>query len=133
MATMHTDRLDPDHLDEARASLIARIEELGRRLHAARERLDLPAHIVAHPLAAVGIAFAAGALLGMRRRRPITPGDGPVERSFARVVAAGIGALALRVGKEIAFKQAADYARGWWSAREAAASREPQMETFFRH
>ena len=130
MATMHTDRLDPDRLDEARASLIARIEELGRRLHAARERFDLPAHIVAHPLAAVGIAFAAGALLGISRRRPAKADS---ERSLAGVVAAGVGALALRVGKEIAFKQAADYARGWWSAREAAASREPEMETFLAH
>jgi len=125
MASIH------DDLDEARASLIARIEELGRRLHEARERLDIAAYITAHPLASVGAAAAVGALLGMRRRKPST-GE-VVERSFAAAAAGAVGALALRVAKEIAFKQVADAARSWWSSREAAASHEPQMETYFEH
>ena len=110
-----------DHLDEARASLIARIEELGRRFHVAREKLDLPAHIAAHPLASVGAAFVLGALLGLRRRRPRTTASEPtVERSLAGAIAAGVGAFALRLAKEIALKQVAESARGWWSTREAA-------------
>jgi hypothetical protein len=125
MASIH------DDLDEARASLIARIEELGRRLHEARERLDIAAYITAHPLASVGAAAAVGALLGLRRRKPRA--GHVVERSFAGAVAAGVGALALRVAKEIAFKEVADVARGWWSSREAAASHDPQMEMYFEH
>ena len=130
MASIETDRLE-DHIEEARASLIARIEELGRRLHDVRARLDIAAYITAHPLASVGIAAAAGALLGMRRR--VRREAETVQRGFAGMVAAGVGALALRVAKEIAFKQVADAARGWWSSREAGASHEPQMETYFEH
>lgn len=126
MATVDTHRLD-----EARASLIARIEELGRRMHAVRARLDISAHIAAHPLAAVGAAAAVGALLGLRRRAARR--SDAVERSFAGAVVAGVGALALRVAKEIAFKEVADAARGWWSSREAAASHDPQMEMYFEH
>ena len=126
MASIH------DDLDEARASLIARIEELGRRLHDVRERLDIAAYITAHPLASVGAAAAVGALLGLRRRRK-PRAEAVVERGFAGAVVAGIGALALRVAKEIAFKEVADVARGWWSSREAAASHDPQMEMYFEH
>jgi len=136
---MATTTHDPDperaRIDEVRAHLIERIEELGRRFHAARAKLDLRAHIVAHPLASVGAAFAVGALLGLSGRAPrpaaAAATDAAVKRGIGGVIAAGVGAFALRLAKEIALKQVAESARGWWSAREAAASREPAMETFF--
>jgi hypothetical protein len=132
-------RTDPDRLiEDARASLVEHLGELGRRFRAARERLDIPAHIVAHPLPAVGAAFAIGALLGMRgggRRARKEAG----QAGLGSAVMAAVGALAVRLVKELAMRGAAQAAKGWWEQRqgvspsERRASYQPSMEPFLRH
>jgi ElaB/YqjD/DUF883 family membrane-anchored ribosome-binding protein len=53
----------------ARNRMIRRLVEVSRRVDTAREKLD-PAHIIGdHPFTAVGIAFGAGALLGLPGKR----------------------------------------------------------------
>ena len=109
-------RTDPDrHIEDARASLVAHLGELGRRFRAARAQLDMPAHIAAHPLAAVGAAFALGALLGFRGGRPR---DGGEPRSLGRAALAGLVALGVRAGKDIAMRRLAEAAQAWWTQRQ---------------
>lgn len=135
---------DPDRqIEDARASLVAHLGELSRRLKVARARLDVPAQIAAHPLAAVGVALAAGALLGLsggrRRARATEPGEAREGGGLGRAALAGLGAIALRVAKELALRGAAKAARSWWEqqeqahASEARTSYDPHMEPFLRH
>jgi hypothetical protein len=130
---------DPERqIEDAREKLVAHLGELGRRLKEARARLDFPAQIAARPLVTVGAAFAVGALLGLRaaaRRHRAEPREG----GLGRAVLAGLGALTLRVAKELALRSAAQAARGWWeqhqqaSMSEVRTSYDPHMEPFLRH
>ena len=120
MSAAETER----RVEEARASLIARIEEIGRRVRSVRERIDVERYIVAHPLVAVGAAFAAGvalAALGGRKRSG--------ERATG--LRAVIGSLAVAGVKEIAMHQL----RGWLdpASAQAATSRQPEVESFLAH
>ena len=132
---------DPERqIEAARAKLVAHLGELGRRLKAARARLDIPAQIADRPLAAVGAAFAVGALLGLRasgRRRQVRA---PREGGLGRAVLAGLGALTLRVAKELALRGAAQAGRTWWEQQQQQApmsevrtSYDRHMEPFLRH
>jgi hypothetical protein len=125
-------RSDPDHhIAEARESLVAHLTELRRRLHAMRARFDLPARIAAHPLPVVGAAFALGALLGLRGGRR-QPREGEASRSL---VLAALGALGVRLAKELAMRGATEAARGWWERRQSSEVRtsyEPDVEAFLR-
>ena len=112
-------RTDPDRLiEDARASLVAHLGELGRRFRTARARLDVPAQIAARPLASVGAAFALGALLGLRGGRKHAAPEAE-ESGLPRAIATLLGALAVRLVKEVAMYGATEAARGWWQGREA--------------
>jgi hypothetical protein len=140
-------RTDPDrHIEDARASLVAHLGELGRRfrtaraqIDAARARLEVPSqHIAAHPLPAVGAALALGLLLGLRgggKRRD----TGDSERGLARAALAGLVAIAVRAGKDLAMRRFTDVAQQWWEQRQQAGSSEYRtsynrgVEPFFDH
>jgi hypothetical protein len=134
-------RSDPDRLiEDARASLVAHLGELGRRFRTARARLDLPAHIAAHPLAAVGGALALGALLGLVAGRKPAPGDAAAKGGLGRAAAAALGALGVRLAKELAMRGATEAARSWWEGRmrevpasEIRTSYDPTIEPFLEH
>jgi hypothetical protein len=112
-------RTDPDrHIEDARASLVAHLGELGRRFRAAREQLDVPAHITAHPLAAVGAALALGALLGFRGGSKRKHDD--ESRSLGRAALAGLVALGVRAAKDVAMRRFTDVAQEWWMQRQQA-------------
>lgn len=131
---MQTTDSDRD-LEDAKASLMAHVEELGRRFKEARDRLDLPSHIAAHPLLATGAALALGALLGMRRSIRVEP-EGEARRTVAGALFAGLGAVALRFAKDFATREAADVAKRWWDQRQSTeyeSSRDPSVEAFLRH
>ncbi len=130
-------RTDPERqIEQARASLVAHLGELRRRFKSTREQLDVRAKISAHPLPAVGVAFALGALLGLMRGggRKREPG----EAGLGRAVLAALGALGVRLAKELATRRAADAAHAWWERRQQAASSEvrtsyePGVEPFLR-
>jgi hypothetical protein len=122
------------HIADAKAQLTARIEELGRRFHQVKQKLDLPAHIEAHPLIAVGGAFVLGALLGMRRKDRRRP-DGTVERGMGGAILAVLGAIGLRLSKEVAARYVSDAAKSWLAQRDSdrAASHDPSVESFLGH
>lgn len=140
-------RTDPDrHIEDARASLVAHLGELGRRfrtaraqLDAARARLEVPSQrIAANPLPAVGIALAAGALLGGLRGGSRHRDSAP-ERGLVRAAFAGLLALGFRAAKDLAMRRFADVAQDWWTQRQQGSSSEYRtsynrgVEPFFDH
>jgi hypothetical protein len=136
---METTTQDPDRrVEQARESLLARVEELGRRLQDAKDKLDIPAHIAAHPRAAVGIAFAAGLLLGFpgKRTKSKTPDKAEVKSGFIGASMAMLGSLAFALAKNVAFHHLSGEAKSWWDKRygmEADASRTRDVESFLEH
>jgi hypothetical protein len=134
-----TTQEDPDRrVEEARESLLARVEELGRRLQDAKDKLDIPAHIAAHPRLAVGIAFAAGALLGFpgKHSKSHVPGKAEVKSGLVGAAMAALGSLAFALAKNVAFHHLSGQAKTWWDrkyAMEADASRTQDVESFLKH
>lgn len=139
------ERQDPDRqIEEAKASFVAHVEELSRRFRGARARidelrtkLDVSNRIAAHPLLAVGIAFGAGAMLGLLRRpsrklvvREVThQGDGEVAKRGA--LAGVIGAIAMGLIRDLAVSRLSGYARDWYERRHE--SEQPEIEPFLEH
>jgi hypothetical protein len=121
-------------VERAKASLLSRVEQLKHRFADAGHKLDLHAQIAQHPLSAVGIAFAVGALVGWRRRESAV-GSG---HSLSSAVIAGLATVSLRVVREIAMGQLSQIARHWWVEQEGApmpapGTRRPNTEPFLEH
>lgn len=120
----------------AKASLLSRVELLKHKLTEARQQLDLPAQIAKHPLPAVGLAFALGALVGRWRRRSAP--EGPAPGSLRSAVFATLTAIGMRVVRDVALAQLGHTVRQWWSGRgdepatELAAS-SPPGDPFVAH
>jgi hypothetical protein len=136
--TMETTTPDPDRrVEEARESLLARVEELGRRLQGAKDKLHVPAHIAAHPRLAVGIAFAAGLLLGFPgKRSKSTPHDkAEVKSGLMGVAMATLGSLAFALAKSVAFHHLSGQAKHWWDRKYAMETdaRTRDAEPFLEH
>lgn len=135
-------------VEEAKASMFARMEELARRIEDARRKFDVKAHIAAHPRAAVGIAFAIGALLaipgsGSGRRSSVPAGKAEVKSGLIGALTATIGTLAFGFIKNAAMRELGDVARDWWvrrqaeaggvGANEVKASQTRDVESFLEH
>jgi hypothetical protein len=95
---------------------------------------DLQAKIAAHPWPIVGAAFALGAIIALGTRK------GDERRSIGSMVAAGLGAVALRLVKSYALGKLGDAAKDWIGDRvnamgstEQATSRQPAVESFLEH
>lgn len=109
----------------AKASLLSRFDELKHKLGDARSNLGVRQQIAQHPLPAVAIAFALGALAGSRREGPAVPERRG--RSLGGAAMWALGALGLRILREIALGQLGDMARQWWLERYGEPAREPSM------
>ena len=115
-------------VEDAKASLVARLEELGRRIRAARVQLDIPARIAAHPLVAVGVAFALGAVLGGIGRRTRVP-DAEVKRGLGGAIVAALGAFAVGALKDFAMHQVSGAASQWFErGTEDETSRAAELQ-----
>lgn len=125
-------------IEDAKASLSSRFEELGRRFKDVKETVDVPSKIADHPWPSVGIAFAVGALFAFvgssRRDRPSDDKGG-----IGRTLVAALGALAFRAVKDMAFSQLADLAKSYFAdpdaptQAEVKGSRDPSVEAFLEH
>jgi hypothetical protein len=106
------------YVERAKASLRAQVAVLERRLGDVRSRIDLPEQIRRHPLPAVGIAFALGALAG-GRRRPRGPAPSPATKqsTLGGKALALVSALGLQLLRELAIGQLKHTAERWWSER----------------
>ena len=136
---MATTTENPDRqVADARASLRAHVEELGRRIKDAKQKLDIKAHIAAHPRAAVGIAFAVGALLAFPKKggKPKEANKAEVKGGIAGAIVAAMGTLAFTLVKNVAMHQLSGMASDWWDQRremENGVSRERDIESFLEH
>lgn len=119
-------------VEQARESLAARAEELGRRLHDMKTKLDIKGHIAAHPHAAVGIAFALGALLGFpgRHAKAPIPGEKDVKSGLLGAAMATLGTLVFQLAKSVAFHQLSTQAKDWWARGETGTQ---DVETILEH
>lgn len=118
-------------VEQAKASLRARIAVLERRLGDVRDRIDLPEQIRRHPLPAVGIAFALGALVGGRGHRPAERRAAPAStgrpRTLGGMALAVVSGLAFQLLRELAIGQLRRTAERWWSEQGEALD-EPSSE-----
>lgn len=93
----------------------------------------------AHPWQAVGIAVAAGAVMGLLGGGKKAP---DVKRGVGGTVVAALGAVAMRLIKDAAFRQVAGYAKEWLAnqeglqgtaSRENLSSHDGSIEAFLEH
>jgi len=135
---VETTTQDPDQrVEEARASLLARVEELGKRLKEAKAKLDIPAKIAEHPRLAVGIAFAAGALLAFPRKGGSkSEAKAEAKGGLMGAAMATLGSLVFGLAKNMAMHKLSTTANTWWdkrSAMEDEASKQRDVEVFLEH
>lgn len=125
-------------VEQAKASLRARIAVLERRLGDVRDRIDLPEQIRRHPLPAVGIAFALGALVGGRGRAadraapPAPPALAARPRTLGSMALAIVSGLAFQLLRELAIAQIRRTAEQLWSERGGSLD-EPPSEHLAPH
>jgi len=101
----------------AKASLLARVEQLKHKISDARQTFDLASQIEKHALPAVGIAFALGAAAGLGRRGARTVMEANRSGAGGALLAA-LGALGLRLVRDLAIGQLGVVAKGWWDAQQ---------------
>lgn len=113
---IETDR----HIEEAKASMTARMEEIGRRLADVRHKVDIKAHIAAHPLPAAGIAFVVGMALGFvpGKKKQVEIEKEDVQRSVGGIIGGMIMTLALRIAKDMLLRRVSSSAQTWWDERQ---------------
>lgn len=113
-------------VEQAKASLRTRLAVLERRLGDVRDRIDLPEQIRRHPLPAVGIAFALGALVGGRGGRPadrvapVAPAFAARPRTLGSMALAVVSGLTFELLRELAIGQLRRTAERWWSEQPGA-------------
>lgn len=123
-------------IDQAKESLKTRVDELGRRFKDMKNKVDIEAQIVAHPLPAVGIALVLGAMVGYRRRSSQT--EQAKRAGISGAIIGGVSALVMRMLKDAALGQLSGAAKTWFDRQqdqptERGASRDPAMEAFLEH
>jgi hypothetical protein len=119
-------------VEQAKASLRARLAVLERRIGDVRDRIDLPEQIRRHPLPAIGIAFALGALVGGRGRRLdraalVAPAFAGRPRTLGGMALAVVSGLTFQLLRELAIGQLRRTADRWWSEQGEALD-EPSSE-----
>ena len=126
---------DDRRMAQIKASLLARVDELGRRIKDARDKFDIKAHIASHPLVAMSVAAAVGALLGLRAGERSAPSSEDVERSMGAAAMAALAGIAIRVAKDLAVRQLVGATKSWIDGQDSQteASRDPSVEAFLQH
>lgn len=117
-------------------SVTSKIEELRTRL-AGLDRAAIEAKIIAHPLPAIGAAFALGVLVAIGTHKPKSA-ENEVKRGIGGAMVAGLGAVAVRLLKSYAISHLGDAAKNWiggdqTNPTERVASMDPAVESFVRH
>jgi len=91
---------------------------------------DLESKITAYPLAAVAIALAAGALVGLGARR--SKSAPPSKRTVSSLLLAGVSAIVTSMVRSAVLEQLSGAAKSWLGP-EDAASRDRSVESFLEH
>jgi hypothetical protein len=104
------DNLESQNDDGQPSAFKQKLGQVGRSL----KKVDLQSSINQHPLAAIGIAAAAGALIGIVRPKKDKTQRGRVQG----MVITGLGMIAMRVVREFAMKQIGSYAKDYLDRRQ---------------
>ena len=99
-----------------------RLAELRDRFEATLRRLDLRARIEEHPWELIGTAALLGAWLGFAppKVRPVREGMS-LRARLGEMLLSSLGALALRLVREAAYRQFCQVAKRWWEEASNAA------------
>jgi hypothetical protein len=98
-------------LDAEQSAIKQKLGQVGRSL----KKVDLRKQIVDYPFAAIGIAAAAGAIIGLVRPKP-EPGR------FSSLLFTTLGAIGFRLVREAAVKELGTYAKNYLLNRDQDAS-----------
>jgi len=102
MSTVMEKGLDTE-LENEQSALEQRLGQIGRAV----KRVDLRKQIVEYPFAAVGIAAAAGAIVGLVRPTKPQPGR------LSSLLVTTLGAIAFRLVRETAVRELGTYAKNF--------------------
>jgi hypothetical protein len=102
--------------------LRSRTARIKRTLRDAKQRLDLHALIVKHPLPAVGLAFALGAAAGGRRRAAVAAVTVDSRRSLRSAAFTGFAAIGLHIVREMALGRLRQVVRQWLAETDGGPS-----------
>ena len=92
---------------------------------------ELEAKITAHPLAAIAIALAAGAIVGMAGSRS-TKDHAPDKRTIRGMLLGGVSAIVMGVIRSAVVEHLSGAAKTWLGP-DNVASRDPSVEPFLQH
>ena len=98
-------------VENEQSAVKQKLGQIGRSL----KKVDLRKQIVEYPFAAVGIAAAAGALVGLVRPKP-QPGR------FSSLLFTTLGAIGFRLVREAAVKELGQYAKNYLLNRRDQAA-----------
>lgn len=104
----------------AQPGVADRFAEIRERLENLIARIDLRAQIEAHPWELVGAAALLGAWVGFEPPRVRLREPSTIRIRVADALLSAVGAIAIRLAREAAFRQVADIAKRWWE--ESAGS-----------
>ena len=114
-------------VEQAKASIVERIDELSRRARELRHKLEVQRYIVQYPWIATGGAFAVGALLGLLGGGGKKKDDSSAKKS---AIGAAIGALVTAAVKELVMSQLKHTAKTWI---DGGAHEQPAGDSFVEH
>lgn len=86
--------------------------------------------IMAHPLAAIAIAFAAGAITGLAGRA--TREAAPTKRTIRSVLLGSVSAIVMGMIRSAVIEHLSGAAKSWLDP-EDSASRDRSVESFLEH
>ena len=89
-------------LDNEQSAVKQKLGQIGRQL----KKVDLRKQIVEYPFPAIGIALAAGALVGLVRPKP-------QPSRLGSVIVTTLGAIGFRLVREAAVKELGAYAKNY--------------------
>lgn len=122
-------------VERAKASLLSRVDALKHKLGDAKDQLDFKAQIAKHPLPAIGIAFAVGALAALSGAPSAPRAAGG--RSLSGAALGALAAFGLRLARELAIGQLGNVAKQWWTEQSgmagSATARPADIEPFLEH
>lgn len=124
-------------------------EDINARIEGLKERfanLDIEGKIAAHPIAALGVALATGALIGLAtgfgRKGSKVDKEVAAKSTIGGAISGAVTALAMRMVKDYALGRLSGAAKTWYSSHnlegqssqsERGASRDASVERFLEH
>ena len=104
------------------AELADRLSEIRQRVESLLARVDVRGQIDRHPWELVGAAALVGAWIGFDPPHVRVREPSAIRRRMADALLTAVGAIAIRLVREAAFRQVADIAKRWWDESAGTGS-----------